>query len=299
MSAVGRRIVAEKKTIGFVVEGGEVNVDVELSRPTGESIGLALGMLGIGGSSDKWTARSSEGRILDNRKSLIEEGIAEPARIYLSWRFGRGGADIVKIAEMTGGVERRDLEFKKSKAWTDLKCVLTRTVMAMANLKGGGKIIIGISEGPSKAPVFEGMSKEDFDSYNPDDVASFVNEYAEPSVAVVPLKKTYGGKHYVILDVKEFDEVPIVCKKDGRKLCKNHLRRGSVYHRPKRKVESTDRFEYADMRELVHLAATKQHRLMHQQCDELYDTSSEAVPRAPSPGGDLLGAKYDKEGKGF
>ena len=291
--------MAEKKAVGFVVESGEVNVDVDLSRPTGECIGLALEKLGIGSSSGEWTARSSEGRILDNCKSLIEEGIAEPARIYLSRRPSRGNADIVKIAEMGGDTERRNLEFKKSKAWTDIRCVLTRTVIAMANLKGGGKIIIGISEGPSKAPVYEGMSREDFDSYNLDDVASFVNEYAEPSVSVVPLKRTYGGKHYVILDVKEFDEVPIVCKKDGRKLCKDHLRRGSVYHRPKRKVESTDRFEYADMRELVYLAATKQHRLMHQQCAELYDTGSEAVPRAPSPGGDLLGAKYDKEGKGF
>lgn len=292
-------MAAEKMGIAFVVEGGEANVDVDPSSPTVEGIGRALELLDIGGSPDEWRARTSEGRILDNDKSLIEEGISKLARIYLSRGPSQDSPGIDKIREMVGDMERRNMEFKKGMAWTDLRCVLTRTVMAMANLKGGGKIIIGIKEGTSRTPVLAGMSREDFDSYNPDDMASFVNEYAEPSVAVVPLKKTYGGKHYVILDVKEFDEVPIVCKKDGRKECKDDLRRGSVYHRPKRKVESTDRFDYADMRELVDLAATKQHRLMHQQCAELYGTIGEGPSRAPDSGGDTPGVRYDKGGEKF
>ena len=57
-------------------------------------------------------------------------------------------------------------------------------------------------------------------------------------------------------------------------------------------MESTNRFDYADMHEPVSLAAAKQHALMHQQCAELYGMGG-AVPiasRAP-------GAKSGREGE--
>lgn len=285
---------AEKKEIAFVVRGREVIVDVDPSGPMGDGVRLALEKLGIDAGPDMWNARTVEGRVLNMGKSPIEEGVGKLAKIYLD-----GGPDATKIKDITGLRERRNVEFKESTPWTNLRCVLTRTIMAMANLKGGGRIIIGVKEDSSKTPVPVGMTKEDIDSYNQDDISSFVNEYAEPSVVVVPHKRAYGGKEYVILDVEEFDEVPIVCKKDGRKSCEGHLRRGSIYHRPRRKVESTDRFDYADMRELVDLAAIKQHKVMHEQCAELYGTASGAPSRAPGPVANPRGAKYDKEGGGF
>lgn len=284
----------KKTEIAFVVQGREVKIGADPSSPTGENVRLALEKLGIAADSEKWSVRTTEGRILSNDKSLIEEGIDKPSKLYLARRVS-----ITTIAEVIGLAEQRSIEFKESTAWTSIKCVLTRTIMAMANLKGGGKIVIGVREDPNKDPVAVGMSKEDFDSYNQDDIASFVNEYAEPSVVVAPRKLTDEGKRYVVLNVEEFSEVPIVCKKDGRKTCKDHLRRGSIYHRPKRKVESTDRFDYADMRELVGLAAIKQHRLMHQQCAELYGTISKASPRTSRSDGESHSAKYSKEGEGF
>ena len=261
---------------------------------------MALERLDIdGGGSVEWRARTAEGRILDGGKSLIEGGIGGPAKLYISGGPGRGALATASFAVAAGDTERRNMEFKKSMPWKDLKCVLTRTIMAMANLKGGGTVIIGIGEGQGKTTDYAGMSREDFDTYNPDDIASFVNEYAEPSVTVVAHKITSHEKYYVVLDIEEFDEVPIVCKKDGRKTCKNHLRRGSIYHRPRRKVESTDRFDYADMRELVSLAVAKQHALMHRQCAELYGTGG--VPptfRAPD-GREDSPVKPTKEGGGF
>ena len=285
--------------ITFVVQGREVAIDADSSGTTRDAIRLALEKFGADGDSGEWTARTTEGRALDNGKSLIEGGIDSPTKLYIgpkpSSGTGSGGTD--KIVEMAGGAERRSVEFKESTAWKDMRCVLTRTIMAMANLKGGGKIIIGVKEGPGKTPDPVGMTRADFDSYNQDDIASFVNEYAEPSVAVMPRKITSGGKHYVILDVSEYDEVPIVCKKDGRKACAGHLRRGSIYHRPKRKVESTDRFDYSDMRELVDRAATKQHALMHRQCTELYGMGGggEKLPTLRTPGA-RVGSRSAKHG---
>ena len=88
--------------IAFVVEGGEANVDVDPSSPTVEGIGRALELLDIGGSPDEWRARTSEGRILDNDKSLIEEGISKLARIYLSRGPSQDSPGIDKIREMVG-----------------------------------------------------------------------------------------------------------------------------------------------------------------------------------------------------
>ena len=284
-------MAAEKTSITFVVHGREVTVDMDPSVPIGEAVRTALEKMGIDDGPVEWKARTAEGGILDSGKSLIEGGISGPARLYVGGGLGRSAlAAAAAFAAAAGDTERRSMEFKESAPWKDLRCVLTRAIMAMANLKGGGTIIVGIKEGPGRTTEHVGMRREDFDTYNPDDIASFVNEYAEPSVSVVPHKIVSHGKRYVVLDVEEFDEVPIVCKKDGRKSCRNHLRRGSVYHRPRRKVESTDRFDYADMREPVSLAATKQHTLMHQQCAELYGMGG-AVPiasRAP-------GAKSGRE----
>ena len=293
-------MAAEKIRVIFVAQGRETSIDVDPSAAVGEVVRMALERLDIdGGGSVEWSARTAEGRILDGGKSLIEGGIGGPARLYISGGPGRSALATASFAVTAGDTERRNMEFKKSMPWKDLKCVLTRTIMAMANLKGGGTIIIGIGEGPGKTTDYEGMSREDFDTYNPDDIVSFVNEYAEPSVTVVAHKITRHEKHYVVLDIEEFDEVPIVCKKDGRKTCKNHLRRGSIYHRPRRKVESTDRFDYADMRELVSLAVAKQHALMHQQCAELYGTGG-VPPTSHAPSGrEDPPAKPIKEGGGF
>ena len=83
--------MAANERITFVVQGSEINVDVDLSRPTGEGIRAALKELGIGDSSGEWKARTTDGRILDNNKSLIEEGIDKRTKLYLNKGPGRGG----------------------------------------------------------------------------------------------------------------------------------------------------------------------------------------------------------------
>ena len=85
------RMAARKERITFVVQGSEVVVDVDPSSPTGEDIRLALEKSGIGGGPGEWKARTAEGRILDNGRSLIDEGIGKQAKLYLNKGPGRGG----------------------------------------------------------------------------------------------------------------------------------------------------------------------------------------------------------------
>lgn len=77
--------------ITFVIQGVEVNVEVDPSGSTSEDIRLALKEAGIGGEPGEWKARTADGRILDGDKSLIDERVDKPARLYLNKGPGRGG----------------------------------------------------------------------------------------------------------------------------------------------------------------------------------------------------------------
>jgi len=63
---------------------------------------------------------------------------------------------------------------------------------------------------------------------------------------------------FLIISVREFDEVPIVCKKDGK-----DVNNGTVYIRTKtRRPESSKIKTYAEMRSLIDIAVDKgMHRL--------------------------------------
>lgn len=89
--AASPRMAAGMVRITFVVQGAGVDVDVDPSRPAGEDVRAALEKSGIGGDPGEWKARTAEGRVLDNGKSLIEEGIDKPTRLYLNKGPGRGG----------------------------------------------------------------------------------------------------------------------------------------------------------------------------------------------------------------
>ena len=80
-----------KVEVTFVVQGGDVRVDVDPSRPTREDVELALKKAGVGEGVGDWKARTVDGRILDGGKSLDEEGIGRGAKIYLNRGPGRGG----------------------------------------------------------------------------------------------------------------------------------------------------------------------------------------------------------------
>ena len=81
----------QKEKIAFVIQGEEVNVEVDLSRPAGEDVRMALEKAGIGGDHGEWRARTVDGRTLDGGRSLIDGGVDGPTRLYLNRGPGRGG----------------------------------------------------------------------------------------------------------------------------------------------------------------------------------------------------------------
>ncbi len=158
--------------------------------------------------------------------------------------------------------EFRHLDFKKAHPLDDTaKIKITKDLIAFSNTTDGGLIIIGVDEkkGNSKDPKGEhyeivGMEPETLATWIHDDLAAIANKYADPyvdfSFEIVPADK---DKSCVVIKVSEFDDCPVLCKRDA-----NGLRHGALYIRPKGgKRESCEVRSQTETREVLDLAVQK------------------------------------------
>lgn len=153
--------------------------------------------------------------------------------------------------------EKRNVEFKAALAWEspETKDKITRSVLAMSNILYGGAIVIGVGQ---KGQSFSrsGMTEEQAGTFSDDILSAYVNKYADPSAQFTVTPMSYEGKLFVVVEVDEFREIPVVCKRDGTRW----LRRGALYTRSRGKVESCEISTHEDMRELLEIATEKQFR---------------------------------------
>lgn len=151
------------------------------------------------------------------------------------------------------GREERNLEYKGPITWADpdTKAKLTKAALAMSNIRDGGTIVVGVEEaGERFAPV--GLTSDQLDSFTQDEVARHLNNFADPYVEVTVLRREVEGLHVVIIHVREFDEVPAICRRNGL-----GLREGAIYTRTRRMYESAEVPGQAEMRELLDMATEK------------------------------------------
>ena len=162
--------------------------------------------------------------------------------------------------------EERNLEFKKSMDWTDpaTKAKLTKSVLAMANLRDGGLIVLGVERQPDDTYLSVGMQPDHLESFVQDALSSHFSEFADPYIETTVVKTTTDGKTFCVIRVIEFAELPVVCKKDGDK-----LRRGAMYTRSRRMVETVEVPSQVEMREILDLAIEKRSRAFARQADHM------------------------------
>lgn len=142
---------------------------------------------------------------------------------------------------------------------------VVRAAIGMSNRHDGGLIIIGVSDHSGIiSPV--GLTDEQLATWRYDDVASGFASYADlPINFDLDIYESHNMK-FVVLDIHEFTETPIICKKeyrdesnlnipfDNRKVI---LRKGAFYIRSKHKIETVEASSAEEMRELFELAAEK------------------------------------------
>ncbi len=111
------------------------------------------------------------------------------------------------------GREERNIEYKSSVSWNDpkIKAKISKCILAMSNIRDGGYLVIGVND---KAFDPVGMTKEDFDSFNQDNINSHIANYADPFVDITVFSEEHEGKKFIIIRINEFHEIPIICKKD-------------------------------------------------------------------------------------
>lgn len=160
-----------------------------------------------------------------------------------------------EFAEVMGlSHELRGVEFKGPGRSSDgrLLAQVTKAVLGMANRRDGGRVIIGVEDhGGVLDPV--GLSEDQLGTWNYDDVADRIDVYADPNVTFDLEVIEYTGNGYVVIQVEEFNDIPVLCKKAYGDV----LRDGACYVRPRRKPETSDIPTQADMRDLLDLAIEK------------------------------------------
>lgn len=152
------------------------------------------------------------------------------------------------------GKEDRRREYKAPMPWTDelSRAKITKAILAMSNIKDGGVIVVGMRELEDETFSPDGLSDADASTFTHDDIAGYVKDYADPYVEFTVRQITCDGKRFACIQVKEFDESPVVCKRDGR-----GLEKGRIYTRPRTKNESAPVSSYAEMRDILDMATDK------------------------------------------
>ena len=153
--------------------------------------------------------------------------------------------------------ERSDVEFKGPGQLSNRRVTaqVVKAMLGMANRRSGGSVIIGVEDNQGTLnPV--GLSHAEAVSWNYDMLADQVARYADPGVTFEVEVKSYDSSQYVVIEVEEFSDIPILCKRAFDDV----LRDGACYVRTRRKPETTEIPTHAEMRDLLDLAVEKRSR---------------------------------------
>jgi predicted HTH transcriptional regulator len=115
---------------------------------------------------------------------------------------------IDSLAELT------NVEYKGDADFPSIKFRITKTAMAMANLRDGGAIIVGISQDTQRQFSAVGVSAKTEASFIQETVYEFVNTYASPPVELRVLTLEHQAKRFIIIDVQPFERTPLVCRRN-------------------------------------------------------------------------------------
>mgnify|MGYP003314140167 CR=1 FL=1 len=143
-----------------------------------------------------------------------------------------------------GYVKKResfDLEYKQNFQLGDGLLKFIRTLVGMANNKGG-MIVFGIKDAPH---VLLGMTNDKLQETDPKEIDKRIREYFSPEIHWKSEIVERDGKKYGFLYVDESEEKPIVCKKANEKAS---LREGAIYYRYR---AETKEIEYPELKKLL------------------------------------------------
>lgn len=165
---------------------------------------------------------------------------------------------------IVGAGEIQNVDAKGPMAWDggEASAGLTKDILALANTRDGGVIVIGKSEPDPGKFTYDGVTADQAGTFEVTKVGSWVNARCAPPVQIGVYRQEYQGREFVVLTVREFDDVPVICTKTfelpaaGGKPAKCLLVKGSIYVRTAN-VESAPLSTVEGVRSLIGLATAK------------------------------------------
>jgi len=151
--------------------------------------------------------------------------------------------------KLEGATETQTVEFKDSCSWD--KVTFAKDILALSNVQDGGYIIIGVED---KSFVRKGIATTQKETYEIDVMRDQMAIFADPHVNfTLDFPKDRNGREYGVIRVFQFEEVPVICRKDSL-----DTKAGTVYYRNKnRRAESAPVSNSYDMRDIIHLAVIR------------------------------------------
>lgn len=135
--------------------------------------------------------------------------------------------------------ESFDLEFKQAFHFGDSLADYLRSIVGMANNKGG-EIIFGVQDKPRK-PI--GLKNEKFENCDSNIINQFLSDYFSHEIAWYMETHEFNNLKFGRLWVDESNQKPIVCTKNY----KNILREAAIYYRYRGETKEICYPELADI----------------------------------------------------
>jgi hypothetical protein len=178
--------------------------------------------------------------------------------------------EIITLIDRHSETPRVDAKagFPWKKAYRDHQLGLVRDMIAMANTRDGGAIVLGVE---NTGYTVVGLSEEVKTSLDPSAIGEILKRYADPMFQFELHKTQISGKDVAVIRIPEFEEIPILCKQsvessvDSKRLI---LRSGAIYIR----TEAAQTMEISvaeDMRKFLSRAMLKQREQLLHSIDSL------------------------------
>jgi len=166
--------------------------------------------------------------------------------------------ELVKLIHASG--ENSNVDAKAAILWDEgqASAGLAKDIAAFANSRDGGAIVIGKSQ-KDGGFEYEGVTKEQAESFDTTRVANWVNSRFNPAVNLTCHKVEVDGKDFVVIVISEFSDIPSLCIKNFDcqiKKGKLVLRAGSLYVRTMN-AESAPIGSPDQLRDLIGMATRK------------------------------------------
>lgn len=148
--------------------------------------------------------------------------------------------------------ETKNCDFKGSFSWQvydrNQKCEVIKDIIAMANTRDGGRIIIGVEDNTWD---IKGLSDEEFASFDVTQINNVLHEYTDPKHSCLIKSLEIYGQKLIVIEVPEFPEDIIITKKGS-----SCFERGRIYIRTEAAASEVVPSNH-EMRELIGRAITK------------------------------------------